>query len=116
MGWNEAPGHRGPCLTMESHPHPCSEPVPFRDPIVEPRPWVRQTVAVLLRLGLGVSLLNGGLLGYLTARRGGPASGLGWTTLLGPAAVAGVLEHDLLVPFVQIGVGLALILGFFTVV
>jgi hypothetical protein len=74
-------------------------------------------IAVLLRVGLGVSLLNGGLIGYLTARRGGStASGLAWSTLLGPAAVAGVLENDLLVPLVQITVGLALILGFFTVV
>jgi hypothetical protein len=74
-------------------------------------------VAFMLRIGLGVNLLNGGLLGYLTARRGGStASGLAWSTLLGPAAVAGVLEHDLLVPFVQIAIGLALILGFFTVI
>lgn len=84
---------------------------------VEPRVWVRHTVVVLLRLGLGTSLLNGGLLGYMTARRGvGATAGLAWTTLLGPAAVAGVLEHDLLVPFVQIAIGLALILGFFTVI
>jgi hypothetical protein len=75
-------------------------------------------VAVLLRVGLGVNLLNGGLLGYLAARRGGGGIGssLAWSTLLGPAAVAGVLEHDLLVPFVQVTVGLALILGFLTVV
>ena len=54
-------------------------------------------VAVMLRIGLGVSLLNGGLLGYLAARRGGSASGLSWTTLLGPAAVlqrAGQREQD----------------------
>ncbi len=81
-----------------------------------PRPWVRAMVAVLLRIGLGVSLLNGGLLGYLRAQReaGGSASSLAWTTLLGPAAVAGLLENDLLVPIVQIALGLALVLGFFT--
>src|SRR3954463_11202886 len=106
---------------MEQQSNRLSDPIrspatPGCDPLVEPRPWVRHTIAVLLRLGLGVSLLNGGLLGYLTARRGGSASGLAWTTLLGPAAVAGVLEQDLLVPFVQIAIGLALILGFFTVV
>jgi hypothetical protein len=74
-------------------------------------------VAVLLRLGLGVSLLNGGLLGYQAAQRGGvsTASSLASTTLLGPAAVAGVLENDLLMPICQIALGLALILGFFTV-
>src|SRR4051794_3494630 len=83
-------------------------------PIAGPSPWVRWMVAVLLRVGLGVTLLNGGLLGYLTTKRGGTAYGVAWSTLLGPAAVAGVLENDLLVPFVQIAVGLALILGFFT--
>src|SRR4051794_39537919 len=88
-----------------------------RVPFGEPRPWVRHMVAVLLRMGLGVSLLNGGLLGYMVARQGGASSsGLAWTTLLGPAAVAGVLEHDLLVPFAQIAIGLALILGFFTAI
>jgi hypothetical protein len=90
------------------------ESVSDRD--VTPRPWVRRMVAVLLRIGLGVSLLNGGLIGYLSARHGGtPASRLAWTTMLGPAAVASALENDLLVPFVQIAIGLALILGFFTV-
>jgi hypothetical protein len=72
-------------------------------------------VTVLLRLGLGVSLLNGGLIGYLAARRGGPAYGVAWSTLLGPAAVAGILGNDVLVPFCQIAIGLALVLGFFTV-
>src|SRR5438874_1241336 len=83
-----------------------------------PGPWVRCMIAVMLRIGLGVSLMNGGLLGYLRAERGGPggAYNLAWTTLLGPAAVATVLENDLLVPVVQIALGLALILGFFTVV
>src|SRR5258708_3349396 len=105
---------------MEPLSHTRSElapaPAPSPDRVPEPRPWVRSMVAIMLRVGLGVNLLNGGLLGYLTARRGGStASGLAWSTLLGPAAVAGVLEHDLLVPIVQIAVGLALILGFFTV-
>jgi hypothetical protein len=67
-------------------------------------------------MGVGVSLLNGGLLGFLNARRGGAASSLAWSTLLGPATVAGTLQHDLLVPFVQIAIGLALILGFFTLI
>jgi hypothetical protein len=82
-----------------------------------PAPWVRATVAVLLRLGLGVSLLNGGLMGYQVAQNGtgGSGSTLAWSTLLGPGAVASALEHDLLVPVVQIAIGLALILGFFTV-
>jgi uncharacterized membrane protein YphA (DoxX/SURF4 family) len=70
-------------------------------------------VAVLLRLGLGASLLNGGLLGYLASQRGA-APGLAWSTLLGPAFVAAVLQRDVLVPLVQIGLGMALILGFFT--
>jgi hypothetical protein len=73
-------------------------------------------VALLLRMGLGVSLLNGGLLGFLSARRGGAASGLAWSTMLGPAAVAGALQNDLLVSFVQIAIGLALVLGFFTLI
>src|SRR3954468_15730547 len=81
-----------------------------------PVPWVRKMIAVLLRVGLGVCLLNGGLLGYIAARRGGnSATSLVWSTLLGPSSVASVLEHDLLVPFVQMALGLALILGFFTV-
>jgi uncharacterized membrane protein YphA (DoxX/SURF4 family) len=88
-------------------------PSPPRGP-EGPPPWVRPTVAVLLRLGLGVSLLNGGLLGYLSAHRGISAPGLAWSTLLGPAAAAGALQHDALVPLVQIGLGMALILGFFT--
>jgi uncharacterized membrane protein YphA (DoxX/SURF4 family) len=73
-------------------------------------------VALLLRMGLGVSLLNGGLLGFLSARRGGAASSLAWSTMLGPAAVASVLQNDLLVPVVQIAIGLALILGFLTLI
>jgi hypothetical protein len=79
---------------------------------------VRSVIAVLLRLGLGVSLLNGGLMGYQIAQygTGGSSSSLAWSTLLGPGAVASALEHDLLVPIVQIALGLALILGFFTVV
>jgi hypothetical protein len=81
-----------------------------------PRPWVRDMIAVQLRIGLGVCLLNGGLLGYLSARQGTSSSALAWSTLLGPAAVAGVLENDLLIPFIQIGLGLALIVGFFTVI
>jgi hypothetical protein len=101
---------------MEPRSHVHSEASPANERVIEPLPWVRQMIAVLLRLGLGITLLDGGLLGYVMARRGGQASGLGWTTLLGPAAVAGVLENDLLVPFVQIAIGLALILGFFTVV
>jgi hypothetical protein len=70
----------------------------------------------LLRLGLGVSLLNGGLMGYQVAQHGTSPSTLAWSALLGPGAVASALEHDLLVPIVQIAVGLALILGFFTVI
>src|SRR5438309_7477543 len=101
---------------MEPLSHNRSESAPSPDRIAAPRPWIRGMVAVLLRVGLGVSLLNGGLLGYLTARRGGTtAAGLAWSTLLGPASVAAVLEHDLLVPYAQIALGLALILGFFTV-
>jgi hypothetical protein len=94
---------------------PSSPPVPVES--ISPPPWVRWMIAVLLRLGLGVILLNGGLLGYQAAQRGGvsSASSLASTTLLGPAAVAGVLENDLLVPIFQIALGLALILGFFTV-
>jgi uncharacterized membrane protein YphA (DoxX/SURF4 family) len=71
-------------------------------------------VAVLLRLGLGINLLNGGLIGYLAVRQGVTASGVSWSTILGPAAVAGALHNDLLVPVFQIAIGLALVLGFFT--
>src|SRR3954464_7517133 len=102
---------------MEQHPRARFESSSPFDHFAEPRPWVRRMVALILRVGLGVCLLNGGLLGYLTAQRGGAsASGLVWSTLLGPSSVASVLEHDLLVPYVQIALGLALILGFFTVV
>src|SRR3954453_22999699 len=101
---------------MEPHSPTQSESSPAFDDFTGPRPWVRRVVALILRVGLGVCLLNGGLLGYLTAQRGGAsASGLVWSPLLGPSSVASVLEHDLLVPFVQIALGLALILGFFTV-
>src|SRR4051794_10049080 len=101
---------------MEPHSPTQSESSPAFDDFTGPRPWVRRIVALILRVGLGVCLLNGGLLGYLTAQRGGAsASGLVWSTLLGPSAVASVLQHDMLVPYVQIALGLALILGFFTV-
>jgi hypothetical protein len=103
--------------TTREQPDPAgpapAAPVP---PATAPPPWARATVALLLRLGLGVSLLNGGLIGYLAARRGGTAYGVAWSTLLGPAAVAGILENDILVPFCQIAIGLALVLGFFTVI
>src|SRR3954469_23620556 len=105
-----------PPTRSETRPASRSEPVSEPDRPFGPGPRVREMIAVLLRVGLGVCLLNGGLLGYIAARRGGnSASSLVWSTLLGPSSVASVLEHDLLVPFVQIALGLALILGLFTV-
>jgi uncharacterized membrane protein YphA (DoxX/SURF4 family) len=64
----------------------------------EPELLVRSLAVLLLRCGLGVNLLNSGLIGYMIMRNGAPGS----TTYL--------------VPYVQIFLGIALILGLFTTV
>ena len=93
-----------------------SAPAPAAVPLPGPPPWVRWMVALLLRMGLGVSLLNGGLLGFLSARRGGRPPALPGPPCSDRRPWRARFENDLLVPFVQIAIGLALILGFFTVI
>jgi hypothetical protein len=64
---------------------------------VEPNLRIKQLAVLLLRVGLGINLLNEGLMGYLTVKMNAGAVGL--PTVL---------------PYVQIAIGVALILGFVT--
>jgi uncharacterized membrane protein YphA (DoxX/SURF4 family) len=90
-------------------------PSPSRDapaaaPPFDPGPQIRHLIVFLLRAGLGMSLLNAGLFGYLGRGRGGVAV-LGGLPI--PAPSEPVSE---LLPIAQIALGLALIFGLFTTV
>jgi hypothetical protein len=61
------------------------------------RPWIRLLVVLLLRVGLGINLLNAGLLAYTRMRPG----------TLGAS-------YAFLLPYFQISAGLALLLGIYT--
>jgi hypothetical protein len=76
------------------------------------------TIALLLRVSLGLGLLNLGLVGYLSSRFGGGV-GRGMGGMRGFGGIPGMasaapLEALQFVPIVQIAVGLALVFGFFT--
>jgi uncharacterized membrane protein YphA (DoxX/SURF4 family) len=83
----------------------------------------RGYVAVLLRLALGMSILNAGILGFLALHAGvtpgmfrTPYARMNMMTRPGPPATGmpGVDEFSRHVCYVQIVVGVALVLGFFT--
>ncbi len=89
---------------------PSMNPTPRGTLGSDPGPSVRRWVALLLRLGIGLSLLNTGLAGYIGAARGGPGMNAGMPGIAPPGMEA--LFSAL--PYVTIALGLALILGFLT--
>jgi uncharacterized membrane protein YphA (DoxX/SURF4 family) len=79
----------------------------------EPSAMIRALVATLLRVGLGLNLLNTGLLGYMAKN-----AGAGMFGGLPPGATipipSGSDVYYQIISCGQIAVGLALVLGFFT--
>jgi hypothetical protein len=89
---------------------PLSEPSPggFLGP--DPGRSIRVWVALLLRVGIGLSLLSTGLAGYF-GMQGGRLGGGSWG--MGPSM--SMLDPFMSsLPYLAIGLGLALILGFLT--
>ncbi len=77
---------------------------------LDPGRAIRLWVAFLLRVGTGLALLSVGLAGYFGARGRGPGAG-GW----GQGPSSGVLDPLLSgMPYLAMGLGLALVLGFLT--
>jgi uncharacterized membrane protein YphA (DoxX/SURF4 family) len=88
-----------------------SDPVSSRFVGPDPGRSIRCWVAGFLRLGIGLSLLNSGLQGYFSQNRRGRMISNGF----GIDTIGGALDPlVMLMPYVMIGFGLALILGFFT--
>ena len=89
-------------------------------PPTQPNPWgpfgpdpghgIRVMVALLLRFGIGISLLNIGLMGYLNVRIPGAGMGLA----IPGGGFPGLDPLISAIPYLAIGLGLALILGFLT--
>jgi uncharacterized membrane protein YphA (DoxX/SURF4 family) len=89
-------------------------------PPTQPNPWgpfgpdpghgIRVMVALLLRFGIGISLLNVGLMGYLNVRIPGAGMGLA----IPGGGFPGLDPLISAIPYLSIGLGLALILGFLT--
>jgi uncharacterized membrane protein YphA (DoxX/SURF4 family) len=77
-------------------------------------PRARGFVTLLLRLALGLSLFNEGLMGFLIQRLGKSAHGPGVPSYLRPGAFPGAEEYFPFMPYLQMGVGLALVLGLLT--
>lgn len=74
-------------------------------------------IGLFLRLGLGIAILNAGLISYLqqSGFNGGGRGGFGSMFFGGPQPSFGqAFEAIKLLPYVEIAVGVALILGFFT--
>lgn len=77
---------------------------------LDPGRAIRLWVAFLLRVGTGLALLSVGLAGYFGARGRGPGAGPWW-----PGPSSGMLDPFLSgMPYLAMGLGLALILGFLT--
>ena len=89
---------------------PVENALPFRPNELNPR--FHYFVAFFLRVGLGLSLLNAGLMGYVLSRNGGGMNPFTQSM----SVIPGTEPLFDLVPYLQIVVGLALILGFFTTV
>ena len=76
----------------------------------DPGRTIRCWVALLLRMGIGLSLLGSGLAGYFGSQR--PGGGIGvWGQNLSFPALDPFFSA---LPYIAIGLGLALILGFLT--
>src|SRR5262245_30067472 len=83
-------------------------------PAHDPGPRVRSLVALILRTGLGLQLLNSGLTGFLYVNMGRnlrPGMGGAFERF---GISPGSEEMFRAVPYVQIVIGLALLLGFMT--
>jgi hypothetical protein len=90
---------------------PLSEPASSGILGPDPGRSIRIWVALLLRLGLGLSLLSTGLSGYFGLRAGGGMAGGPW----GGGPSLSMLDPFMSgLPYLAIGLGLALILGFLT--
>jgi uncharacterized membrane protein YphA (DoxX/SURF4 family) len=76
----------------------------------DPGHGIRVLVALLLRFGIGISLLNIGLMGYMNVRV--PGGGVGMA--VPSAGFTGLDPLMAAIPYLAIGLGLALILGFLT--
>jgi uncharacterized membrane protein YphA (DoxX/SURF4 family) len=76
----------------------------------DPGHGIRVLVALLLRFGIGISLLNIGLMGYMNVRV--PGAGMGLSIPGG--GFPGLDPLMSAIPYLAIGLGLALILGFLT--
>jgi hypothetical protein len=90
---------------------PYTEPLPrgFLGP--DPGRTIRIWVTLLLRLGIGFSLLSTGLAGYYGLQAGGGMGGGPW----GRGPSLSMLDPFMSgLPYLAIGLGLALILGFLT--
>lgn len=97
-------------MASASHEQPPPRTVLGPDPGRSLRIWV----ALLLRLGIGLSLLSTGLSGYFGLQAGGMRMGGGgpWGGGIPSLSVLDPFVSGL--PYLAIGLGLALILGFLT--
>lgn len=81
-----------------------------------PGPRMRSLVTLLLRIGLGVLLLNSGVTGFYAQRLGRSMGGPWGSPFSQPAGNPGLEGAYALLPYLEITTALALFLGFFTVV
>jgi hypothetical protein len=90
---------------------PTPEPSPMDTILRDPGRSIRCWIALFLRLGVGLSLLTSGLAGYFS-QQGRPFGGGGvWGQGL---LTTGIEPFFAAIPYLAIGIGLALILGFLT--
>ena len=93
-------------------PHELDVPPWVRGPSLR----VRSLVALLLRFGLGVQLLNAGVVGFFLNQAGRPGGMTPWGSGYGQTGVdPGALIAYGYLPYIQIVTALALLLGFLTV-
>lgn len=82
-----------------------------------PSPALRSAIAFVLRVSLGLGLLNVGLLTYMANRTGAIPGMRGMGGMPATPVVPGnlgMMDVSQVVPYLQIAIGLALVLGFFT--
>jgi uncharacterized membrane protein YphA (DoxX/SURF4 family) len=89
--------------------------VPPADPYA-PSPRLRSLIALVLRLGLGLQVFNAGLIGYVQQGAPGGPGRFGMNSLVRLGIYPGSEPVAQFVPYVQIVVGLALMVGFLTAV
>jgi uncharacterized membrane protein YphA (DoxX/SURF4 family) len=90
-------------------PRPFAAPDPY-----SPGPRVRSLIALILRLGLGLQVLNAGLTGYLHMTMPMGPGRFGNSSFIRLGVYPGSEGIYQFVPYAQIVVGLALMLGFLT--